>query len=133
MIDEPELNLHPASQILLARLLVLLSNVGIKIFITTHSDYIVRELSNCVILNNFNNEQIEKYFKNEDYISYHKLKYSNVGAYIAKTLSNEKNGLEAVSITQDKGIEMESFNDVIQYTFDIDNIFTKMIIDSNNE
>ncbi|EAJ0334897.1 hypothetical protein BHR28_01115, partial [Campylobacter lari] len=45
MIDEPELNLHPKNQILLARLLVLLTNAGIKIFITTHSDYIVRELN----------------------------------------------------------------------------------------
>ncbi|EAJ0336235.1 hypothetical protein BHR28_08115, partial [Campylobacter lari] len=49
MIDEPELNLHPKNQILLARLLVLLTNAGIKIFITTHSDYIVRELNNCII------------------------------------------------------------------------------------
>jgi hypothetical protein len=45
MIDEPELNLHPKNQRLIARLLARLVNVGIKVFITTHSDYIIREFN----------------------------------------------------------------------------------------
>lgn len=133
IIDEPELNLHPQNQILLARLLALLSNVGIKIFITTHSDYIIRELSNCIILNNFNEKQITDYFKKKDYTIHHKLKDSNVKAYIAKTTPKKINTLEAANVTPDNGIAMESFNDVIEYTFDIDNIFTKIIIDGSYE
>ncbi|MDI9349088.1 MAG: AAA family ATPase [Candidatus Symbiobacter sp.] len=50
MIDEPELNLHPENQILLARLLVRLVKGGAKIAISTHSDYIVREISNMMML-----------------------------------------------------------------------------------
>ena len=61
MIDEPELNLHPKNQILMGRLIALLVNAGIKVFITTHSDYIVRELSNCIMLNSLPNEQIAKF------------------------------------------------------------------------
>lgn len=49
IIDEPELNLHPRNQRLLARLLVMVHNAGVKILITTHSDYIVRELSSLVV------------------------------------------------------------------------------------
>ncbi|MGB1243484.1 MAG: AAA family ATPase [Chitinophagales bacterium] len=49
-IDEPELSLHPANQIKLMRLLVRLVNVGIKIFMTTHSDYMVKELNNLLKL-----------------------------------------------------------------------------------
>ena len=50
MIDEPELNLHPENQILLARLLVRLVNSGVHVAISTHSDYIVREISNMMML-----------------------------------------------------------------------------------
>jgi len=50
MIDEPELNLHPANQRRLARFLVSLVNFGVKIFITTHSDTIVREFNTLIML-----------------------------------------------------------------------------------
>jgi len=43
MIDEPELYLHPRNQRRLARLFARLVNLGIKVFVSTHSDYIVKE------------------------------------------------------------------------------------------
>jgi predicted ATPase len=51
MIDEPELNLHPENQRRVARLLARLVNIGIKVFITTHSDYIIKELNTLIMLN----------------------------------------------------------------------------------
>ena len=50
MIDEPELNLHPESQRQVARLLAKLVNLGIHVFITTHSDYIVKEFNTLLML-----------------------------------------------------------------------------------
>ncbi len=50
MIDEPELNLHPDNQRQVARLLVRLVNRGIRVVISTHSDYIVREINNMIML-----------------------------------------------------------------------------------
>ena len=50
MIDEPELGLHPENQCRIARLLARLVNAGIKVFITTHSDYIVKELNTLIML-----------------------------------------------------------------------------------
>lgn len=50
IIDEPELNLHPYSQRRLAQVLAMLVNAGIKIFITTHSDYIIKELNTLLML-----------------------------------------------------------------------------------
>lgn len=50
IIDEPELNLHPSNQRRLARLFSELVNVGIKVFITTHSDYIIKELNTLIML-----------------------------------------------------------------------------------
>lgn len=50
MIDEPELNLHPDNQRRLARFLVRLVNLGVRVFITTHSDTIIREFNTLIML-----------------------------------------------------------------------------------
>lgn len=107
MIDEPELNLHPNNQILIGRLISLLVNAGIKVFITTHSDYIVREISNCIMLNSLKNEQIDK-FKKQGYTQEYKLDNKKVKAYIAKN-TKRKNILESVKINE-RGIFMDTFD-----------------------
>ncbi len=50
IIDEPELNLHPDNQILMARFLGRLVNEGFKVIASTHSDYIIMEISNLIML-----------------------------------------------------------------------------------
>ena len=113
MIDEPELNLHPKNQILLARLFALLANAEIKIFITTHSDYIVRELSNCIMLSNLTDQAIQK-LKNRGYCKEYKLNSDKIKAYVAKNIKG-KNTLEKVNITQKQGIFMETFDEAIEW------------------
>ena len=51
MVDEPELNLHPENQRRIAQLFARLVNLGIRVFVTTHSDYIVKELNTLIMLN----------------------------------------------------------------------------------
>lgn len=108
IIDEPELNLHPKNQILIARLLVMLVNAGIKVFITTHSDYIVREISNCIALQNLDESDFGGIY-NKDC----KLEANKVKAYVAKNHKG-KNILESIKITQEEGIFMDTFNDAIE-------------------
>ena len=50
IIDEPELNLHPDNQRKIARFMGRLINEGFKVLVSTHSDYIVRELNNLIML-----------------------------------------------------------------------------------
>jgi hypothetical protein len=50
MIDEPEMNLHPANQCRMARWLAHLVNCGVRVFISTHSDYIVKEFNTLIML-----------------------------------------------------------------------------------
>ena len=50
MIDEPELNLHPDNQRLIARILVRLVGLGHRVVVSTHSDYLVREVNNLIVL-----------------------------------------------------------------------------------
>jgi ABC-type multidrug transport system ATPase subunit len=49
IIDEPELNLHPSNQRRLARLLARTVNHGVRVFLTTHSDYIIREFNTLIV------------------------------------------------------------------------------------
>ncbi len=111
MIDEPELNLHPASQRKLARLLAMLVNAGIKVFITTHSDYIVREFNTLLQLNN-DDEYLRKLQKEEGYKDEELLKADKVKAYVAE---KQKDGvvLKAAPVTQHDGITIDTLDEVI--------------------
>lgn len=51
ILDEPEQNLHPVNQRKIARLIGRLVNLGVRVFVTTHSDYIVREFNNLIMMN----------------------------------------------------------------------------------
>jgi predicted ATP-dependent endonuclease of OLD family len=52
IIDEPELNLHPDNQRKIAIILVMIANRGIKVIVSTHSDYFIREINNLIMLKN---------------------------------------------------------------------------------
>ena len=49
IIDEPEMNFHPDVQVILARIFAKLANNGLKVVISTHSDYIIREMNNMIM------------------------------------------------------------------------------------
>jgi predicted ATPase len=69
IIDEPELNLHPNNQILLSKIFGKLINKGFRLLISTHSDYIIREINNLIMASNQNietNEIATKYGYNSD-------------------------------------------------------------------
>ncbi|TOQ30349.1 AAA family ATPase, partial [Vibrio parahaemolyticus] len=58
LIDEPELNLHPDNQRLMAKVIARIANSGIKVLITTHSDYLIREINNFIMLSqNFDEKE----------------------------------------------------------------------------
>ena len=50
IIDEPELNLHPDQQVKLVRIFGKMINRGFRFLISTHSDYIIKELNNLIML-----------------------------------------------------------------------------------
>ncbi len=52
IIDEPESHLDTANQVQLARLLARFVRSGLKVLITTHSDYLIKEFNNLVMLSN---------------------------------------------------------------------------------
>lgn len=81
IIDEPEMNLHPDNQILLARIFAQMVNMGIKLVISTHSDYIIRELNNLIMLSGVPDNDAQSFSK----MGYDKsmmLKKEDVAAYM---------------------------------------------------
>ncbi len=106
IIDEPESHLDTANQILLARLLAQFVRAGLKVLITTHSDYLIKEINNLVMLS--------RSFADKDSIT-KKLKYKaddflepdSIRAYVA-----ESNGLNTC-VVDEFGIEMPVFDTTI--------------------
>ncbi|WP_239497026.1 AAA family ATPase [Cronobacter sakazakii] len=60
MIDEPELNLHPSNQRVIARFLAKLVNSGLRIVVSTHSDYFVREINSLMMLHSVPDELVSE-------------------------------------------------------------------------
>ena len=83
MVDEPELNLHPANQRRIARLFACLVNLGVKVFITTHSDYIVKELNTLIMLNH-DKPHLKKIADNEGYQASELIRSDQVKVYMAQ-------------------------------------------------
>jgi len=103
-IDEPELNLHPGNQIKIARLLVRLINNGLKVFITTHSDYIIKELNNLLMLT----DDFPKALMNElGYTNDDILHEEDLRAYIAH------NGTVSRVETDELGMIQSGFDEAI--------------------
>ncbi len=106
MIDEPELNIHPENQRKIAKLLAKLVNAGLHIVVSTHSDYIVREINSLIMLDQDENKKLcKKYGYDDNEI----LKTEQIGAY----LFDEQN-ITPFQITPDDGIYATTFDDVIR-------------------
>ncbi len=121
MVDEPELNLHPENQRRVARLFARLIKVGIKIFITTHSDYIIKELNTLIMLSQ-DRSHLKQIAKDEGYLEEELLSADQVKVYIAEEALIKLDDkirkvkcptLTAAKINSEMGIEARSFDSTI--------------------
>lgn len=122
VIDEPELNLHPENQRRIARLFARLVNLGTKIFMTTHSDYIIKELNTLIMLKQ-DKPHIKRIRENEKYQSEELLSSDKVKVYIAEEalimLDGRKRKTRCQTLTRadthpEMGIEARSFDKTIE-------------------
>ena len=106
IIDEPESHLDTHNQVQFARLLARFVSAGLRVVITTHSDYIVKELNNLIMLSeNFPDKK--KISKRLGYLQEDELKAQFVRGYVA-----ENGGLSECNLGQ-FGIDMPVFDDTI--------------------
>ena len=60
IVEEPESHLHPAMQVEFTRQLAALVRSGIRVIVTTHSEWILEELANLVRLSKLPESQAKK-------------------------------------------------------------------------
>jgi ABC-type multidrug transport system ATPase subunit len=122
IVDEPELNLHPENQRRIAKLFARLINIGIKVFITTHSDYIIKEINTLIMLNH-DQPHLKEIAAEEGYRQEELLSADQVKVYIAeqalemlkgKKRKTKFNTLTPAKIDPEMGIEARSFDTTIE-------------------
>ncbi len=106
IIDEPESHLDTANQIQLARLLARAVHAGLKVLITTHSDYLIKEINNLLMLSTDFKDK-SKVLKKLKYSEHDFLKPESVRAYVA-----ENNSLTRCTVER-YGIDMPVFDTTI--------------------
>ena len=121
MVDEPELNLHPENQRRIARLFARLTNLGVKVFITTHSDYIIKELSTLIMLNH-DSPHLKRIAEREGYENPELLSAERIKVYVAEKALVRLDGnrrrvrchtLTEADVDPKMGIEVRTFDETI--------------------
>lgn len=106
IIDEPESHLDTTNQIRLARLLAELVNAGNRVLITTHSDYIAKEVNNLIMLSS-NFARKEETMERLGYREVDVLSPGRVRAYTAEGGTLIRNRVD------EYGIQMPVFDQTI--------------------
>ena len=107
IIDEPESHLDTSNQIRLARTLAHFVRSGIKVLVTTHSDYLIKEINNLIMLGHLDGGRYKRLPRELGYKADDRLDVDSVRAYVA-----EDNGLTRCKVDS-YGIEIPLFDKTI--------------------
>ncbi len=114
IIDEPESHLDTANQVLLARLLGRLVQAGLKVLLTTHSDYLIKEFNNLIMLNGSFSKKTSVVRK-LGYTRKDCIAPERIRAYIAQRQSLTRCEIDKL------GIDMPNFDETINNINDVAN------------
>lgn len=124
-VDEPELNLHPKNQILLAKIFVKMINAGLRLVISTHSDYIIREINNMIMADGLNKAGDEIMAK----MGYDKslcLSQDKFAPYLFQKNAKGKVKVEPLEVDR-YGFNMPSIDDAINQQNEVTNTFYEVL------
>ena len=114
IIEEPESHLHPAMQVEFIRQIVTLVKKGIRIIVTTHSDWVLQELANIVRRSGLNETATNDIALYPD----------QVGAWLFKEKNSPKGSiLNEVKLDDDTGLYPTDFDAVSEELYN-DNVKT---------
>jgi predicted ATPase len=108
-MEEPEAHLHPKNQRVLVKYIVRLIKQGLNFIITTHSDYILEQVANMVLLKDVPEEdRINEFgFEKDDYLD-----REQVGIYLFEKKEFKSYTTNEIQIGK-LGIPESSFTHVI--------------------
>ncbi len=112
IIEEPEAHLHPAAQTQMAVTLARLVRAGVRVVVTTHSDWLLKEIGNLMR----EGELGEKPVENESKAAPPKsLKSSDVGIWLfSKTGTSGGSTVEEIPFDRIEGVEPRDYEDVAE-------------------
>ena len=126
ILEEPESHLHPAAQRQLARGIVRLVNAGVKVLITTHSDFFVNQVNNLLRASYAS----KRWLREQGYAPEDCIRHEDVSAYLFR-MDEEIGGsrTEELEIQRDIGIADPMFsqavNDLYEETMLVERIRPK--------
>lgn len=113
IIDEPEMNFHPDVQVVLARIFAILVNNGLKVVVSTHSDYIVREFNNLIMAGAIAAKGDMETVTSLGYTPDMLIRQDELSVLLFKLV--KRNTVNTVSLEiDDEGFAVESIDDTIQ-------------------
>lgn len=103
IVEEPESHLHPAMQVEFTRQLAALVQAGVRVIVTTHSEWLLEELANIVY-----RSQIPKAKRNGAIA----LRKDQVGAWLFKPQRSPKGSVVDEVCFNDSGVYSSGYNEV---------------------
>lgn len=113
IIEEPEAHLHPKNQRILVKYIVRAVNNGLKVMLTTHSDYIIEQFNNFVRLNSVDENLLDEF----NYTQADILSHEDVSIYTFKKDSKKQFIAEKIDINE-TGFDEESFAPISEELYD---------------
>ncbi|MBQ3636687.1 MAG: AAA family ATPase [Bacteroidales bacterium] len=129
IIDEPEMNFHPDVQVLLARIFVLLTAKGLRVVLSTHSDYIIRELNNLIMAGTIRKSGNEGIAKEMGYMDDMLLDHNDIAVMLFEQTGNGKVKVRQL-VVDDKGFAVESIDRTIDRQNEDAEALYAMLIDN---
>ena len=111
LIEEPEISLHPQLQWQMARVLIRLSNMGLPVFVTTHSDLILQHVNNMIKASKMKNK--EAFLQASDYEEEDLLDRDNIRVYQFDVQENHRTKIQQLPCG-DYGFEAMTFYDTLK-------------------
>ena len=109
--EEPEISLHPQLQWQVARVLIRLTNMGLPVYVTTHSDIILQHINNMIKANEMNDRNA--FLEHSDYEEQDLLSRDDVRVYQFEVQGNQKARVFKLPCG-DYGFEAMTFYDTLQ-------------------
>lgn len=118
IIDEPEMNLHPDSQLSFVKILSKLVKNGLRLLVSTHSDYIVREINNYIMTDSLLSKN-KKVSEDLNWNLENRISHDDVGVYFFNFVGKRKKiTVKKIDVTED-GFKIPSMDEVIEHQNDV--------------
>ena len=113
IIEEPESHLHPAMQVEFTRQLAALVNAGVKVIVTTHSEWVLETLANLVRLSSLSKAR-RKGFESANFV----LRQKEVGAWLFKPKKSPRGSVvQEIRFDPDSGGLESGYSEVAEQLY----------------